>query len=395
MKLRKKSILILVFAFLLSIMGANVTRAYTNVDVAFSFHDALAPYGSWVNVSTCGNCWQPRVSAGFIPYTNGHWVYTTYGPTWVGYEPWAWAAYHYGQWVFTPEFGWIWQPGYSYTPGRVVWATGPDYIGWTPYVAGGPNVNFWVMVNRDRFGYSNYSNYALRRDVVRNMFDRRVVRVHPGTLDRMEVERITNRPVRVVPVDVRTVSADRRSVKLILPKGHETAALREISHAQQRARTSAAVTTKKATTEQVNRFSSSRSRSEVKPATNGKASSSKNSKTVSHVSQQNASQHQKVSMQHQKVTEQHQKVSSHQTSTHKTSSHKTEPKSVEPKKQVEMSSKSKQQVPEKQHFSSKEKPQAKEAVSSKNVESKQDVKTSKSKPKSSESHKKRKPPQSH
>ena len=77
----------------------------------------------------------------------------------------AWCAYHYGQWIFTPEFGWVWVPGYEWTPGRVAWATGPGYIGWSPYLGGGnPNVNFWVVINRDRFGYSNYSRYVLRRD---------------------------------------------------------------------------------------------------------------------------------------------------------------------------------------------------------------------------------------
>jgi len=389
MKLRKKSILIFVFAFLLSIMGANVTRAYTNVDVAFNFHDALAPYGSWVNVSTCGNCWQPRVNAGFIPYTNGHWVYTTYGPTWVGYEPWAWCAYHYGQWVFTPEFGWIWQPGYSYTPGRVVWATGPDYIGWTPYVAGGgPNVNFWVVVNRDRFGYSNYSNYVLRRDAVHGLFDRRVVRVQSGALSRVEAERITRRTIREVPVDVRQVSADHRTVKLILPKGHETNALREISHAQQRGQSSAkAVSAKKTTTQQVNQLTSSKHHAEVKPAMSNKPVSKSNKNVTP----------QKSVSSNRVVNGHHEVVNSHR---------QTEPKKVESKK-VEVNSSSKHQISkpkeqtsnnnaEKQHVSSSDKPHAN--VDAKEMNSKhQNEKDAKSKQSSSHktSHKKQKPPQSH
>ena len=108
--------------------------------------------------------------------------------------------------------------------------TGADYIGWSPYVNGNPNENFWVVINRDRFGYNNYSRYVLRRDTVRNMFDRRVVRVHSGTLHRTEAERITRRSIRVVPVNVKQVVADRHNTRLILPKGHETAALKQISH---------------------------------------------------------------------------------------------------------------------------------------------------------------------
>jgi hypothetical protein len=403
MKLREKNLLILVFAFLLSIMGANVTRAYTNVDVAFNFHDALTPYGTWVNVASYGNVWRPRVNADFVPYTNGHWIYTSYGPTWDGTEPWAWCAYHYGQWVFSPQFGWVWVPGYTYTPGRVVWATGADYIGWTPYVAGGPNVNFWVVVNRDRFGYNNYSNYVLRRNEVHDMFDRRVVRFQSGPLSRVEAERITRHPIRVVDVDVRQASADRRSVKLVLPKGHETTALREISNAQQRGQ-SKAVSAKKTNTEQVNQFSSSKQHSEVKPATNNKTFS-KTSKNV--ISNKNAVSTQHKTEPKKAASSQHQAVSSHHLTEVKkaeskaaTSHHQMEPKKIESKK-VEVnssskrqSSKSMQQVPsssaQKEHINSKEKPSTKEEAVTSNSKH-----HSEKSAKSKQSNKKRKPPQSH
>ena len=199
MKLRKLAGLITI---LLSLAGANAAMAYTDVNFAFSFNDVMSPYGTWISVSSCGHCWRPY-SSGYVPYTDGYWGNTSYGPTWVGQESWSWAAHHYGQWIYTAQFGWVWMPGYEYHPGRVVWATGADYIGWAPYGAGygTANSNFWVVVNRDDFHRDNYRNYAVRRDNIRGLFDRRVLQVRSGTLQRAEVERITQRPMRVVALN--------------------------------------------------------------------------------------------------------------------------------------------------------------------------------------------------
>ena len=87
MNLRIRKGFILALTLALTLIGSSVAKANTNVDFAFSFHDALAPYGTWVQVSSYGQVWRPRASAGFVPYTEGHWAYTNYGPTWVGSEP--------------------------------------------------------------------------------------------------------------------------------------------------------------------------------------------------------------------------------------------------------------------------------------------------------------------
>src|SRR5207248_2698328 len=42
-----------------------------------------------------------------------------YGWTWVSYDPWGWAPYHYGRW-FHSGFGWAWYPGPIY--GRHYWS---------------------------------------------------------------------------------------------------------------------------------------------------------------------------------------------------------------------------------------------------------------------------------
>jgi hypothetical protein len=97
-----------------------------------SFQAAMADYGQWVPMQPFGNVWQPYVAQGWRPYTEGHWVYTQYGPTWVGYEPWAWAGYHYGNWVYSQQYGWVWIPNNTYTPGAVAWAQGYNSLGWMP-----------------------------------------------------------------------------------------------------------------------------------------------------------------------------------------------------------------------------------------------------------------------
>lgn len=231
--MRRWSAIFFVFAFLFLFQGAKA-QAYTNLDVSLSFHDTLSPYGSWVNVSHYGNCWRPRVS-GFVPFTNGYWIYTDYGPTWVGNEPYAWSVYHYGRWVFTPQFGWIWVPGYEWSPGRVRWAHGSNYIGWAPDYPGFDqnNVNLWVFIDRNHFGSRNYSNVILRRDNVRNLFARRDVRYYSGRLQRSELERITGRQVRVVRVKEREIVADRHRARLVVPEGHEEI-LQHVSDASKR-----------------------------------------------------------------------------------------------------------------------------------------------------------------
>lgn len=103
------------------------------VNIGGGFHDSLAVYGGWTNHSRYGSVWAPRhVAVGWRPYTVGHWAYTDYDWTWVSDEPWGWATYHYGRWVFDPALGWIWIPGYEWAPAWVTWRFGGGYAGWAP-----------------------------------------------------------------------------------------------------------------------------------------------------------------------------------------------------------------------------------------------------------------------
>ena len=100
-----------------------------------TFYRKLEPYGDWIDTSSYGYVWQPRPAAqsrNWRPYTNGHWVYTDAGWTWISEEPFGWATYHYGRWLRLRGTGWVWVPGNDWAPAWVSWRKGNDYIGWAP-----------------------------------------------------------------------------------------------------------------------------------------------------------------------------------------------------------------------------------------------------------------------
>ena len=78
------------------------------------FYEDLQEGGHWFEDATYGYVWQPDVAAenpDWRPYTDGHWVYTDRGWTWVSNERFGWACYHYGRWARLRDHGWIWVPG--------------------------------------------------------------------------------------------------------------------------------------------------------------------------------------------------------------------------------------------------------------------------------------------
>jgi hypothetical protein len=99
-----------------------------------TFYTQLDRYGDWRETSDYGYVWQPRQaqSRTWRPYTDGHWVYTDVGWTWVSEEPFGWATYHYGRWTRLRKIGWVWVPGDEWAPAWVSWRKSSDYVGWAP-----------------------------------------------------------------------------------------------------------------------------------------------------------------------------------------------------------------------------------------------------------------------
>ncbi|MEZ5361013.1 MAG: FecR family protein [Bryobacterales bacterium] len=121
------------------------SESYRYVSRSVTGADDLDYYGDWSYVSGYGNCWYPRVNAGWSPYRNGRWTWVDYyGWSWVGYEPWGWAPYHYGRWFYSPVRGWGWWPGQSHY--RYHWR--PALVAFFGY----SGRNFSVGVG---FGYGN------------------------------------------------------------------------------------------------------------------------------------------------------------------------------------------------------------------------------------------------
>lgn len=112
--------------------AAAATRSVTYVEPELAYAAApLADHGSWIYIDS-GWAWRPRVEVGWRPYWRGRWAPTPSGLTWVSSEPWGWVPYHYGTWVIAPSYGWIWRPGYVYSPAWVYWSWGADWTGWCP-----------------------------------------------------------------------------------------------------------------------------------------------------------------------------------------------------------------------------------------------------------------------
>lgn len=185
-------------------------KAEAPAGVSFQvFYDELMPYGDWVKDARYGYVWLPAVYDDFHPYgTNGHWVMTNYGNTWVSDYDWGWATFHYGRWYFDDNYqSWAWIPDYDWGPAWVDWRTGGGYYGWAP-MGPGFSINFrvnipssyWVFVPQRRFAYVNVYNYCIPRANRVKIYNRTTIinntvvynnNSYYGGPARREVERVT------------------------------------------------------------------------------------------------------------------------------------------------------------------------------------------------------------
>ena len=147
------------------------------------FYDELSPYGTWIKDPNYGYVWSPNVDQDFRPYvTNGHWVNTDYGWTWVSDFPWGWAAFHYGRWTVDPQYGNIWIPDTVWGPAWVSWRQSDGYVGWTP-MGPGIDINYalgssyyvpydqWNFVRDRDFMQYNLFGYCLGRSFINSIFN--------------------------------------------------------------------------------------------------------------------------------------------------------------------------------------------------------------------------------
>lgn len=210
---------LLIFAFLMStlLLPAGRSTAAVNVSVGINTADFhfLGNYGTWIDVPGRGHVWRPRVVRGWTPYSRGEWVMTDQGWTWISDEPYGWAVYHYGDWDYEPRYGWVWAPGYEWSPARVQWIYYGDYVGWAParvrVVDPWVNARFWHVVRLRDLNRPNVRLYALRRPL-RPLRTIHVVRTAPAVA---EFERVARRKVEVVRVNETEVVGGNHKFKKI------------------------------------------------------------------------------------------------------------------------------------------------------------------------------------
>ncbi len=163
----------------------------------------LNGYGNWIDLAVYGRVWQPGVTSDWAPYVNGDWVWTDRGWMWESDEPFGWVVYHYGNWMQLGAAGWVWVPGYEWSPATVRWYADEEYIGWSPlppprasfpmaYEPGFENV--WVFVPSNVFTNPNVGRYRYSSPPPQG--GRRPLAVERGP-DIREIERRSN--LRIAP----------------------------------------------------------------------------------------------------------------------------------------------------------------------------------------------------
>jgi len=193
----------------------------------------LSHWGEWIPTGPFGWVWRPYVDAHWQPYYHGNWAWTQWGWTWVSYEPFGWAAYHYGFWHYDAIYGWIWIPGDQWFSARVSWMYYDDLVFWAPipppgYYIPDPwdvHVDFiWVGVRTNHFLRSEIGRYRLKdpRQVWHRVPRAKVRREAPQT---EYIERRTRSKIRPIDVGVKNVKKNNREYKrMILPPAEKQAA---------------------------------------------------------------------------------------------------------------------------------------------------------------------------
>jgi hypothetical protein len=135
---------------------SDTHRSTRYVPVAIPGVYDLDHYGDWLETPDYGWVWAPRgVAPGWAPYRHGYWRwYPAYGWTWISYEPWGWAPYHYGRWTYWRS-RWCWTPfinlGLAFD-----WGWRPHHVaffGWGGSNRRGYRDGYWDGFRDGRYGW--------------------------------------------------------------------------------------------------------------------------------------------------------------------------------------------------------------------------------------------------
>jgi len=240
------------FSFVMGYRNHPVySPAWNQPGLAIRFETYLSGYGEWVTITGMGRVWKPWVLPSWRPYTWGRWVYTSYGWTWVAYEPWGYVPHHYGSWAMT-SYGWVWRPGYVYRPAHVTWIRYGSHVGWYPappygwsqsrhawwpgyrsghrngfregynvgYARGWEDARYANFVRWDQMAAGNIAEVAIPGERFRGLGPATVrpLQAPPSVL---RVQRAVGRPIPSVRVSERSISMNGRTVRAVRPAGVE------------------------------------------------------------------------------------------------------------------------------------------------------------------------------
>ncbi|KGP62573.1 hypothetical protein EP47_01315 [Legionella norrlandica] len=163
---------------------------YVNTEV-IGYED-LETHGTWKKVKKYGYVWIPdNVSNNWAPYRTGQWVWVRYwGWTWVDEQPWGFAPFHYGRWIFIEE-RWAWIPGPVeaepiYAPALVAFVGGRNFqldiantpsIAWFPLGPGDVYIPPYE-VSSNYFQEININNTIISKTYVTNIYNNQNVTIN-------------------------------------------------------------------------------------------------------------------------------------------------------------------------------------------------------------------------
>jgi hypothetical protein len=224
MKSKFKSTVIILLVVVTSVVFANKLSAQQNYVSFQVFYDQLSPYGEWVDYPRWGYVWIPDAGSDFVPYsTQGHWILTDYGWTWMSDFVWGWAPFHYGRWDYDNYYGWFWIPDNEWGPAWVSWRRAEGYYGWAPMEPGiSLTISFgrgydsrndhWIFVrdrdidrqdiNRYYINRSDHDMIIRRSSVINNTYvDNSRHTTYVTGPAREDIQKVTGRRVNPVPVE--------------------------------------------------------------------------------------------------------------------------------------------------------------------------------------------------
>ncbi len=213
----------------------RMARRYLPAELE-DFEYELAAYGNWTYIFPYGNVWIPGgIVTDWRPYWQGRWIWSPLcGWTWLPYEPWGWATFHYGRWHWSVGFGWYWIPTTVWGPGWVHWYNDHDYIGWAPVRFGGsPSIversRALTVIHRDQLRARNISQVALSQNSIKNIERISLTKTQPV------VEQTTSSKIRLkspgdYPIDKKVTSESLKSrrVRIQSPEKTKSPEVRDI-----------------------------------------------------------------------------------------------------------------------------------------------------------------------